>query len=59
MSLTPYRTSNITPMFIIHIIPPCSRRVQTVNHVAGVDVRKSLGRQDLNVDSGRTAEMIL
>ena len=58
MSLTSHRTTYITSVFIIHIVPPGTGGVQTMNHVTRVNVRKSLGRQDLDVDAGRATEMI-
>ena len=46
-------------MSLINVVSACAGRVQTMNHVAGVDVGQSLGRDDLDVDPIGAAEMVL
>ena len=44
MPLTADRTVDGAPVSLVHIVPGCPGVVQTMNHVTGVNVGKSLGR---------------
>jgi len=46
-------------MFIINMVSAGAGGVETMDHVAGVNVRESLRGQDLNIDSVRASQMIL
>ena len=59
MSLTTNRTGDVASMFIINMVSAGAGGVETMDHVAGIDVRESLRGQDLNIDSVRASQMIL
>ena len=59
MSLTTNRTGDVASVFIINIISAGAGGVETMDHVAGVNVRESLRGQDLNIDPVRASQMIL
>lgn len=57
--MTTNRTGDVASVFIINIISAGAGGVETMDHVAGVNVRESLRGQDLNIDSVRASQMIL
>jgi len=57
--LTTNRTGDVASVFIINIVSAGAGGVETMDHVAGVNVRESLRGQDLNIDSVRASQMIL
>merc|ERR1719186_30800 len=59
MPLATHWTAHCTPVTVIYIIPAGTSVVQTVDHVAIVDIGQSLGGDNLDVDAAGAAEMLL
>ena len=59
MSLAADWTGHGAPVTLVHVVPAGAGGVETVDDVAGVDVREPLGGQDLEVDTAGPPQVIL
>lgn len=59
MSLASDWTGCVAAVLLVNVFPAGAGGVQAVDHVAGVNVRQSLARDDLDVDSTGASEMVL